>query len=336
MPSLLPAVVAFLVALLLVRALWSDALARLVLDVPNDRSLHVRPTPRTGGVGLMLAATAGWTLAGLWPLTGGVALTAGLALGLAMIFLADDVRGLAVPVRFAAQFAAAVAFVALTGGYPGWLLPFLVVGLVWSMNLYNFMDGANGLAGSMTVIGFGALASAAASAGATDLAALAGIVAAAAFGFLVWNWDPARIFLGDAGSIPLGFLAAAIGVLGWQRGVWPFWFPALVFAVFIVDSGVTLAKRVAHGETPWQAHRSHYYQRLVRMGWSHRHMSSAAAGLMAASAATAILLLSAPATMVVVGLAAWGVVLALVAYAIDLKWRQSPERAAALAEREPQ
>ncbi len=233
-------------------------------------------------------------------------MTAGLSLALAVIFFADDVRGLAVPVRFAAQFAAAISFVALTGGYPGWLLPFLVVGLVWSMNLYNFMDGANGLAGSMAVIGFGALAIAAALAGASDLAVLSGVVAAAAFGFLVWNWDPARIFLGDAGSIPLGFLAAAIGVLGWQRGVWPFWFPALVFAVFIVDSGVTLAKRVAHGEKPWEAHRSHYYQRLVRMGWSHQTMSSAAAGLMAASAASAILLLGMPMAIVAVGLACWG------------------------------
>lgn len=333
MSSILSAVVAFLVALLLVRALWSDALAQMVLDIPNERSLHARPTPRTGGVGLMLGALAGWTFSGLWLALPGVPMTAGLALGLALTFLADDVRGLAVPVRFAAQFAVAIFFVAMTGGAPVWLLPFLVLGLVWSMNLYNFMDGANGLAGSMTVIGFGTLAFAASQAGASDLAALAGIVAAAALGFLVWNWDPARIFLGDAGSIPLGFLAAAIGVLGWQRGLWPFWFPALVFAVFIVDSGVTLAKRVAHGEKPWEAHRSHYYQRLVRMGWSHRTMTSAAAGLMAATAASALLLLRMPAAVVAAGLVGWGVTLALVARAIDRRWRQSPERAAAVAER---
>ncbi|MEZ5854790.1 MAG: glycosyltransferase family 4 protein [Hyphomicrobiaceae bacterium] len=258
----------FVIALALVRWLASEMLADLVLDVPNDRSLHTKPVPRTGGIGLMLAASSAVLVAGGGP--------TGLVFAmvvLAAVFLLDDIKGLPVGLRFAVQFLMAIVFLAWTGPYAIWLWPLLVTGLVWSANLYNFMDGSNGLAGGMAVIGFGAYALAAWSGGSTDLAVLAAAVAGAAAGFLVWNFDPARIFLGDAGSIPLGFVAAGLGVVGWQRGLWPFWFPALVFSTFIVDSGLTLAKRLIHRENPFQAHRSHYYQRLIRMGWSHRRLA---------------------------------------------------------------
>src|SRR6185312_12884493 len=106
----------------------------------------------------------------------------------------------------------------------------------------------NGLAGGMTVVGFGAYAIAAHAQSAGDLAMAASAIAGAALGFLGWNFDPARIFLGDAGSVTLGFLAAAIGFLGWQREVWPVWFPLLVFSPFILDATVTLLVRMRRGE----------------------------------------------------------------------------------------
>ncbi|MFM9938054.1 MAG: MraY family glycosyltransferase [Hyphomicrobiaceae bacterium] len=318
----------FLLSLGLVRLLCSDRFARLVLDIPNDRSLHDRPIPRTGGIGLMLAAIIGWWLAGLFGLDGAVRMTALLAGVVALLFLIDDVRGLPVPVRFAAQFAAALAFVNAAGPFSLWLSVLLILGIVWSMNLYNFMDGSNGMAGGMAVIGFGALAVAAHRVDAGDLAMLSGIVAVAAAGFLVWNFDPARIFLGDAGSIPLGFLAAVIGILGWQRGVWPFWLPGLVFAYFIIDSGLTLAKRIIHGEKPWHAHRSHYYQRLIRMGWSHKQMALAAYTLMLATASSALLLQKAGPVTVIAALIAWALILGILALKVDRTWRASPVRGA--------
>ena len=312
----------FMLALLIVRLLASERLARLVLDMPNERSLHDRPVPRTGGLGLMLAVGAGWLL-----FAGGALTTLALLGGaLAALFLLDDVRGLPVVARFAAQFAAAGAFVAWHGPYPLWLAPLLVVGLVWSANLYNFMDGSNGLAGGMAVIGFGAYAIAAHQAGGVDIALASGLIAAASAGFLLWNFDPAHIFLGDAGSIPLGFLAAAVGVLGWQQGLWPFWFPVLVFATFIIDSGLTLAKRLVHRENPFQAHRSHYYQRLIRMGLGHRQTALMAYALMAATAASALLWRNAATTTAVASLALWAVAFAALALAIDRRWRASPVR----------
>lgn len=325
-PNLLAILATLLLSLGFVRLLCSEQLARLVLDIPNDRSLHDRPIPRTGGIGLMLAAILGWWLAGIFGVAGPLRMTAMLSGGIALLFLVDDVRGLPVPVRFAAQFLAASGFTYAAGPFAPWLAVLLVLGIVWSMNLYNFMDGSNGMAGGMAVIGFGTLAIAAHTASASDLAVVAGIVAGAAAGFLIWNFDPARIFLGDAGSIPLGFLAAALGVIGWQRGVWPFWLPGLVFAYFILDSGLTLAKRIVHGEKPWQAHRSHYYQRLIRMGWGHRRMAIAAYTLMLATSGSALLLQRSGPVTVIAALLAWALLLGALAFAVDRTWRASPVR----------
>ncbi len=322
--AMTPWIAALLAALMsagLVRLLWSGLLADLVVDIPNDRSLHVRPTPRTGGLGLMVAAMGTALLLG-----GGPASILLPATVLAALFLADDVGGLSVTTRFAAQFAAACVFLLWSGAGPFWLLPPLLVGIVWSTNLYNFMDGSNGLAGGMAVVGFGAYAIAAGSTGATDLAILSAAVAGAAAGFLLWNFDPARIFLGDAGSIPLGFMAAAIGVLGWQRGLWPFWFPVMVFAVFIVDSGLTLAKRLIHRENPFKAHRSHYYQRLIRMGWSHRRLALSAYALMLATAATALAARTASPLTATVVLALWVAGILAISVLVDRRWRASPIR----------
>ena len=327
MRALIPSMLAtFAVSMGIVWLLSTPRLAPLVLDRPNERSLHDTPIPRTGGVGLMLAAAFGWWFCGVAATMLPIVM---IALLLAALFLGDDIASLSVGVRFGAQFAGAIAFVAWTWPYPAWLAPLLVVGLVWSMNLYNFMDGSNGLAGGMTAIGFGALTLGALTGfhtGDAVLASTAGIVAAAAAGFLVWNYGAARIFLGDAGSVPLGFLAGALGILGWRSGTWPFWLPLLVFSVFIVDSGLTLAKRLIHRENPFQAHRSHYYQRLIRMGWSHTATALKAYTLMFASAVSAIAWQSAPASTVWVGLAAWSAILLSLAILIDRRWRASPMR----------
>jgi len=158
-------------------------------------------------------------------------------------------------------------------------------------NLYNFMDGADGLAGLMAMIGFGAYAAGAAAAGAWALAATACTIASAAAGFLAFNWPPARVFLGDAGSIPLGFLAGVLGLHGVATGTWPLWFPALVFSPFIVDATFTLLRRALRRERVWTAHREHLYQRLVLCGWAPRELAGASAALMLGVAVSALLAL---------------------------------------------
>jgi UDP-N-acetylmuramyl pentapeptide phosphotransferase/UDP-N-acetylglucosamine-1-phosphate transferase len=261
----------------------------LPMDHPNARSLHVMPTPRIGGLGIMagVGVAAGWLAgAGLLQAVLPVVLA---AFALAAVSVLDDVRGLPVALRFLAHFVAAVACL-LALGLTGWALLAGTLAVVWMTNLYNFMDGSDGLAGGMAAIGFGALALAAWLGDAPGLAAFCVAIAAAALAFLRFNFPPARVFMGDAGSIPLGFMAASLGILGAKQNVWPWLFPLLVFSPFIADASVTLTRRALRGEKVWRAHRSHYYQRVVLLGATHRQLALAAYALMLAGAALAFML----------------------------------------------
>ncbi len=167
-------------------------------------------------------------------------------------------------------------------------LPLSLLYSLWMINLYNFMDGMDGLAGGMAAIGFAALALLGYSAGDPFYAACCAAVAAAAAGFLTGNWPPARLFLGDVGASSLGLLAAGCSLWGARAGLFSLWISWLVFSPFIVDATWTLLRRVIDGERPWEAHRSHHYQRLVLAGWGHRRTLHWALALIAATAATAV------------------------------------------------
>lgn len=281
-----PALICAGIILLLRRSPWAARLA----DHPNERSLHRHPTPRLGGVAIMLAALPIAVV-----LSHGVAdLLWALALGLALLSFADDLRSLPITARLAGHFAAAglaIAWVAPPAGLDTSLAVALAatLALAWMINLYNFMDGADGLAGGMTAVGFAAYAIAAWQADIVPLALACAAIASAAFGFLAFNFPPARVFLGDSGSIPLGFLAGGVGAYGVAQGAWSVGFPLLVFSPFIVDASVTLLRRLARGERIWIAHRSHYYQRLVLSGWSARRLAGCFYALAGASAVGALL-----------------------------------------------
>jgi UDP-N-acetylmuramyl pentapeptide phosphotransferase/UDP-N-acetylglucosamine-1-phosphate transferase len=220
---------------------------------------------------------------------------AGCAAALALVSLADDVRSLPIAVRLPAHVAAAAVAILAIGGATvareGLVVVEAAVALVaitWMTNLYNFMDGSDGLAGGMAVAGFAAMAIAAAMAGHLPLALACAAIASASIGFLAYNLPPARVFLGDAGSVPLGFLAGALGWFGVLSGAWHVAFPIVVFSPFIADASVTLARRAFRGEEFWRAHRTHYYQRLVLAGWSRRRLALAAYALMIATSASAL------------------------------------------------
>jgi UDP-GlcNAc:undecaprenyl-phosphate GlcNAc-1-phosphate transferase len=311
--------VAFAVSLGTLSWLIRGRMRELVLDRPNERSLHARPIPRTGGLAIMAGMVAGCVLVPSLPWSALL-----LALALALVSFADDLRTLPIPVRLAAQLGAAAAFAALHLAplpHPLWAVPVLL-GIVWVANLYNFMDGSDGLAGGMAVIGFGFLALAAVQGGDLGVASLCAVLAAAALGFLVHNFPPARVFMGDAGSVPLGFLAAALGYLGWTRGLWPAWFPLLVFSPFVVDATVTLAKRALRGEKFWRAHKEHYYQRMVRIGLGHRRTALIEYALMLAAGGSALAALHLEEEPRWVMLGSWAAGYALLMLAFDLLWRR--------------
>ena len=318
--AIYPALVSFALGVVLVRLLAESGIGKRAIDVPNERSLHVKPVPRTGGLGLLGAALAGWALFAAGSNTG-LILIAG---ALSALSFADDLSGLPVSTRFLAQVSAATAFLALYYTGPLLILPLALGALLWMANLYNFMDGSDGLAGGMTVFGFGAYAIAAGEAGAVGLSAMAAAIMGAALGFLVWNWHKAIVFMGDSGSVPLGFLAAGIGIVGWQENAWPFWFPALVFAAFIVDATATLIVRFFRGERLSQPHKTHYYQRALRMGLGHRGTALAAYALMSSMAASALIARDWDGPAVALLVSFWIAVLAALMRVIDVVWRSHP------------
>ncbi|SEK02337.1 MraY family glycosyltransferase [Paraburkholderia diazotrophica] len=293
---------------------------RIAMDIPNDRSLHVRPTPRVGGWAVVPVSVVAMPLVApsLWF----VALATAF---LAAVSQLDDRRGLPARARFAAHLIAVVAFVALfPAAAPWWLLCALAFLMIWLVNLYNFMDGADGLAGGMALFGFSGYAAGAmlSSQPMPDLALASVAIAGAALGFLFFNFHPARIFLGDAGSISLGYLAGALGYWGWRGGAWPVWFPALVFAPFIGDASITLVRRLLRGEKFWQAHREHYYQRMVRSGVGHAGTAWAWYAVMVVGIGLALLALG-RSTVTQWGIVAgWAAVLVIIGSIVDLRWRR--------------
>jgi UDP-N-acetylmuramyl pentapeptide phosphotransferase/UDP-N-acetylglucosamine-1-phosphate transferase len=272
--------------------------------------------PRTGGIAVAAGVAAACALA--WP---GLPVILAAAAALAAVSFIDDVKGLSTIARLALHLGAAAAVLWLDLEVDAPLaFAVLALALAWSANLYNFMDGSDGLASGMAVFGFGAYALAAYLAGAVALAALCASIDAAALAFLLFNWHPARLFLGDVGSVSLGFLVGALGLQGWRIGAWPLWFPLLVFAPFMCDATLTLLKRLARRAPVWQAHREHYYQRLVQLGFGHRRTALIEYAAMAGCAALALLVFREPAAVQGIALAFAAVALSGVAVWVDRRW----------------
>ena len=241
-----------------------------------------------------------------------------------MVSFLDDRRGVAIQWRILVHLWAAVSLLVadlapnhldlpgLALPLPGWAtIPLTLLFAIWMINLYNFMDGMDGFAGGMAVIGFSTLAwLGGADAGFT---AVCLTIAAASAGFLIHNFPPAKIFLGDTGSTALGYLAAACSLWGSKADLFPFWVALLIFSPFIVDATVTLLRRLLRGEKVWEAHRTHYYQRLVLLGWGHRRTVLAEYALMLACAGLALLAVRLPpagqVALVVVWILIYGVLM---------------------------
>ncbi|HBC07640.1 MAG TPA: glycosyl transferase [Rhodospirillaceae bacterium] len=254
-----------------------------LLDHPNERSSHHRPTPVGGGLLIVAALVPAWLWlggSGLWPL-------ALAALGLAAISLIDDFRRVPTGLRFAGHVAAVAWILSLNPALAGWLpdavpAPVALIGVglgwVWFINLFNFMDGIDGITGVECLgIGVGVVVLAGLGLVPPGQAGLGLCLAAAAAGFLIWNWHPAKVFMGDVGSVPLGFL---IGWLLLEMAAAGAWAPAFILpAYYLADATWTLVRRILRGEAPWRAHRDHFYQQATKGGRSHARVSFLILGL---------------------------------------------------------
>ena len=308
------------------RAVLALLVRRAILDRPNERSSHDTPTPRGGGIAVVAVLVPAWIAAALL----GGASVPWLALGAAALLAAvswrDDLKSLGILWRFGAQILAVAIGMASIDGlvFRGLLPPWLdalAAGFLWLwfVNLYNFMDGIDGIAAVETAsIGGGvALLVLGAAMGPAGAAAWGIVLAAAALGFLPWNWQRAKLFLGDVGSVPLGYLAGWLLLSLAAAGAWK---AALILPLYyLADATITLLRRLKRGEKVWQAHREHYYQRAVQGGMSH---ASVVKAVLAGNLALAGLALGAETGLGSLALVMAGTVAAILLY--RLTFAQAP------------
>jgi Fuc2NAc and GlcNAc transferase len=262
-----------------------------VLDHPNARSLHQVPTPRGGGLAIAGVVGLAHGLVGAWLGVAGAldvrtfVVWTVVALGFAGLGWLDDRQPRSVRARLLVQGALATAFVvsagvALPAGIAAaWIWPATIAAIlviVWTVNLYNFMDGADGVAALQALCTLAGALLIPGAAEATPVVVLSATLAGAVAGFLCWNWPPARLFMGDAGSYFVGFELAAFALIehngGGRPAVW-----LILFLPFAADATLTLFRRLLSGERWWTAHRSHAYQRLLLAGWPVRRLLAALA-----------------------------------------------------------
>jgi Fuc2NAc and GlcNAc transferase len=295
---LLTAAVAFALSCLATRALLGLLRRAAVLDHPNDRSSHEVPTPRGGGIAVIVTVAVcalGWTVVeGRESDSLGIAL--GLTMALSALSFADDLRNLSATIRLtghAVAVAGGLWALGGTGAFAAYLpqpvdLALTALAWLWFVNLYNFMDGIDGIAGSQAVaVAVGIVGLVVLGLAPGDLIGPGAALAGAALGFLIWNWHPARIFLGDAGSVPLGFLIGYLLIDTAAQGGASLAAALILPLVFVVDASLTLLRRLARGKRPTEAHREHAYQRATQGGWSHARVCCAVLATNAALAALA-------------------------------------------------
>jgi len=282
-------VAATAVSYLLTGVIRRYALQNAILDNPNERSSHTIPTPRGGGLAIVTVLVASTiVLFFLGKLSRETLLALLGAVPIAAVGWLDDRKGVSPETRFPIHILSALWALFWIGGMPtlivggsiltighivGGLLA--LTGIVWATNLYNFMDGIDGIAGAeaMTIGLTSALLLSLAGAHGLSLVALA--TAGAALGFLIWNWSPARIFMGDVGSGALGFWFAVLALASERSMVVPATLWGLIAGVFVLDATLTVVRRALRREQLHVAHRTHAYQRMVAAGWTHRRVATA-------------------------------------------------------------
>lgn len=271
-----------IISALLTAVVREILMAYRILDVPNSRSSHFTPTVRGGGVAIVVTTIAAIVvLPALRTTQVAVPLIIG-GLAVATVGLIDDFYHVSIGIRFAVHIGSATLAVASLGGFPplqigdqiiafGWLGYFIgIIGIVWFLNLFNFMDGIDGIAASEAAfICFGGALLVVCARAAPEIQTIWLIMGAGCAGFLLWNWPPARIFMGDVGSGYIGYVIAVLALAAGRNNPVFLWAWLILGSIFFVDASVTLLRRVGRGERFYEAHRSHAYQRLSRRWGSH-------------------------------------------------------------------
>ncbi len=245
----------------------------LPLDQPGQRSSHERATPTGAGIACVLSLTIMSVADAVYPAAWNQLLLPG-ALALTTLGFIDDLRPLSATLRLLVQALLALGLLLmLPFEAPLWSWGLVFLWLLWSVNSFNFMDGSHGMAALQAISGSLMLAFFFAQAAQTEWMLVALLLAAVSAGFLPWNFPEARVFLGDAGSLPLGWLLAGLTLVAVTQQVITPPVALLLLGLFHVDAGMTMLSRMLHGEEWYTAHRQHLYQRLLSGRWKHAHIA---------------------------------------------------------------
>ena len=267
-------IMSFIISLITIKT--SIKFLTKTIDIPNERSSHSMPTPKGAGLGII--ATFLIVYYTFFPLTDFFFI--GSILILTILSFINDNKQLSIIIRLIIQMTLAIIIlnlwppfahtVFLNNIIPFWLENIIIIlAIIWLINLFNFMDGIDGISGTQCIIiGAGAGLALFLSQGQYKLELLiAGFMAGSSLAFLFWNWSPAKVFLGDAGSIPLGFINAILLLLLCKNGLW--YVAIIINNYYIFDASITLLRRIQMKQKPWKAHREHFYQKAVQNGYSH-------------------------------------------------------------------
>lgn len=282
----------FLCSIGLTRVVFICAKAWSWLAIPNGRSSHTTPTAKGGGIAIVTVFFSAMLVLWAYALIPGVLVFAFMGGGLlaAGVSVADDWRHVHIGVRLLVHFIAAAIAIFFIGNISSldiggrtiqlhWFSNLVPIGIVWMMNMYNFMDGADGLAGSQAVLTGMIGGVFLAIVGAWDLALIAWVLAAAVGGFLIWNWSPASIFMSDVGSIFIGFVFAVLAIASERSGALPLLVWVLLLAVFVTDATLTTLRRIVKGEEWFAGHHNFGFQQWIERGYTHRQVTLGVLGM---------------------------------------------------------
>ena len=253
-----------------------------LVDIPNERSSHKIPTPRGGGLAIVFPALSYMLWIGFEKtnILINFLFLGGTAFLIAIVALIDDIKGVGTAIRAGLYFLSACILVFFIDWFPGFdylgwsLIIFTILCITWMANLYNFMDGADAIAAIQALIVTLPMGFILSMSGHNEIAMLCFVIFAATSGFLVWNWPPAKIFMGDVGSCVLGFVFGGLIFISNVLNLVSIYIWLILLSLFIVDATLTLIKRILTGEKWYRAHCSHAYQRYLQIGNSHSQLAS--------------------------------------------------------------
>lgn len=297
--------------------IYKIKLPKLFYDVPNDRSSHSIPTLKVGGLVIFLNF---YVVSFIFIGFSVINQVLYLSIFIFLISLFDDFFDISIYFRLFIHFIICGLLISILDFDYLPISIFFLIGLVWITNLYNFMDGINGLSAFMLIFGFIPLGFVAHSNGDPEFSNNIYLLFFLFLPFLYFNFIKNKIFLGDAGAVTIGFIAGGVGLYGWKNGYWPIWFPTLLFSIFGADATLTVILRVVYKKNPLIPHKTYFFHKLIDLGFTKNSVSLYYAFSMIISAMISLFLLSCSLNTIYISIFMYLLFLLCILLFIHFKW----------------